>query len=213
MVDYKFYSICFLFLLCYHLEIHKEIRTFSFSVEFLGTLWLLYTSNFSIYFPRTVAFITNNTHIPCLEHLQANKKKYIMIDALTALTNLGYVKKNNALLQWEGISSRGCFMEKSNEATPHEPTTGFNSTSLLQSQGNHSLCKSVCPLSKDAAPSQAWPQMVHAVHTRAHSRGLSVKQVEYLSPIWIILFRVHLRKSVWSKTDLNVLHCLGQSIL
>lgn len=106
MVDYKFYSICFLFLLCYHLEIHKEIRTFSFSVEFLGTLWLLYTSNFSIYFPRTVAFITNNTHIPCLEHLQANKKKYIMIDALTALTNLGHVKKNNALLQWEGISAQ-----------------------------------------------------------------------------------------------------------
>lgn len=29
-----------------------------------------------------------------------------MIDALTALTKLVYVKKNNAPLQWEGISAQ-----------------------------------------------------------------------------------------------------------
>lgn len=51
------------------------IRTFSFSVELLNTLWLLYTSHFSIYFPHTVAFITNNAHILCLEYLEDKKKK------------------------------------------------------------------------------------------------------------------------------------------
>lgn len=110
------------------------------------------------------------------------------------------------------LSSRGCFRRR--VMKPHHMNPPLDSISQVchNPKGNHSPSNNVCTLSKDSAPCWLRPQMAPAVHTIVHSRGSSVKQVEYFSPKWIkIIFFFHLKKIIWWKTDLDVLLWLGQS--